>query len=130
MSTPSFSRPGAVDLSALKRPAPGGPGGPRSGAPGSAAPGRQGGAPGGAGGGAYSVVLNEQNFQTEMEASVNAPVVLVFYSTSKAPASVQLADDLDTLADEFAGRFLLGKVDIDNAPQIAQALQIPSVPLV
>jgi len=43
---------------------------------------------------------------------------------------VQLADDLDTVADEFEGRFLLGRVDIDTAPQIAQALQIPSVPLV
>ena len=34
------------------------------------------------------------------------------------------------LADEFEGRFLLGKVDVDTSPQLAQALQIPSVPLV
>jgi putative thioredoxin len=38
--------------------------------------------------------------------------------------------DLEILADEFEGRFLLGKVDVDRAPQLAQALQIPSVPLV
>jgi putative thioredoxin len=56
-------------------------------------------------------------------------VVLVFYS-AQMPASVTLAGDLDTLADEFEGRFLLGKVDVDVAPGIAQALQIPSVPLV
>ena len=117
MSTPSFSRPGAVDLSALKRPAPGptaaGPAG------GSAT----------AGTGSYAVDLDEQNFQQEMQGVGNVPVVLVFYS-AQAPASVTLADDLVTVSDEFEGRFLLGRVDVDAAPGIAQALQIPSVPLV
>lgn len=118
MSTPSFSRPGAVDLSALKRPAQapggvaGGPGTPRA-----------------AAGGSYSVELDEQNFQAELQGVANAPVVLVFYS-AQMPASQTLADDLDTLASEFEGRFLLGRVDVDAAPGIAQALQIPSVPLV
>ena len=112
MSQQSFSRPGAVDLSALKRPAAGAAGG------------------GQAGSGAYAVTLDERNFQAEMEGSLNAPVVLVFYSPSQAPTSAQLAADLETLSEEFAGRFLLGKVDIDRTPQLAQALQIPQVPLV
>jgi putative thioredoxin len=114
MSTPPFSRPGAVDLSALKRPA---------------APAGAGRAPAAGGGGSYSVDLDEQNFQAEVQGVGNAPLVLVFYS-AQMPASVTLADDLDTLADEFEGRFLLGRVDVDAAPGIAQALQIPSVPLV
>lgn len=117
MSTPSFSRPGAVDLSALKRPS-------------SSAAGSAPGATAGGASGAYSVALDERNFQAEMEGSVNAPVVLVFYSPSKSQASAQLATDLETLSEEFEGRFLLGKVDVDASPQIAQALQIPSVPLV
>jgi len=119
MSQQPFSRPGAVDLSALKQTAPA-PGG-SAGGPGGAAP---------AGGGAYAVQLDEQNFQTEIQGAAKAPVVLVFYSPSQMPASAQLADDLQTLSDEFAGRFLLGRVDIDASPGIAQALQIPSVPLV
>lgn len=125
MSTPSFSRPGAVDLSALKRsaasparPAAGRGAGPTAGGPGAAA-----------GGGSYTVELNEQNFQSELQGAGRAPVVLVFYS-ARMPASVTLADDLDTLAGEFEGRFLLGRVDVDAAPGIAQALQIPQVPLV
>jgi putative thioredoxin len=61
---------------------------------------------------------------------MNAPVVLVVYSPSQAPQSAQLAADLETLADEFEGRFLLGKIDVDTSPQLAQALQIPSIPLV
>lgn len=121
MSTPSFSRPGAVDLSALKRPA--------ASAAGSTA-GPSGGAGSAAGGaGSYTVELNEQNFQSELQSAGNAPVVLVFYS-GQSPASVTLADDLDTLAGEFEGRFLLGRLNVDTSPSIAQALQIPSVPLV
>jgi len=76
------------------------------------------------------VTLDETNFESEIQASLNAPMVLVFYSTSQMPASLQLANDLETLSNEFEGRFLLGKVDVDVAPQIAQALQIPSVPMV
>ena len=118
MSNTPFSRPGAVDLSGLKRSAP--PSAP-SGATPTGAP---------AGSSAYAVTLTEENFQAELETSINAPVVLVFYSPSRMAASAQLASDLETLSDEFEGRFLLGKVDIDAAPQLGQALQVPSVPLV
>ena len=72
----------------------------------------------------------EQNFQELLETSRSAPVLLAFESPSRSPESVQLADDLQTLSTEFEGRFLLGRVDIDAVPQIAQAMQIPSVPLV
>jgi putative thioredoxin len=118
MTQQPFSRPGAVDLSALTRSAPAG--GPAGSAPTGSTP----------GGGAYTVTLDEQNVQTELEASMTAPVMLVVYSPSRAPQSAQLAADLEVLADEFEGRFLLGKVDVDATPQLAQALQIPSVPLV
>jgi putative thioredoxin len=46
------------------------------------------------------------------------------------PESATMAADLRQLADEFEGRFLVGLVDIDAAPEIAQAMQIPSIPLV
>src|SRR3982751_6829514 len=115
-----FCRPGAIDLSGLQRPA-------SSGAPG--APGAPGGA-GGPGGSSYAVQVTEQNFQQTIEASTTAPVLLVFYSPTRMPESVQLAEDLETLSGEFEGRFLAGMVDIDAAPSIAQAMQIPWIPLV
>ncbi|UAL28399.1 tetratricopeptide repeat protein [Nocardioides rotundus] len=111
-SDQSFSRPGAVDLSGLQGAPAGGPGG----APGAV--------------GSYSVLLDEQNFQSVLEASTTAPVILVFFSRTQSPESGRLADDLARLSDEFEGRFLVGLVDIDATPQIAQAMQIPSVPLV
>ena len=126
MTQQPFSRPGAIDLSALKRTAPPSGGAPAGGAPAGGAPPAGGGAPGSA----YAVTINEQNFQTTIEASRTAPVLLVFYSHSRMPESAQLADDLATVAGEFEGRFLAGLVDIDATPQIAQAMQIPSIPLV
>jgi len=123
MSQQPFSRPGAVDLSALKR--AGMPAGPGAGAAAAARP-----STGAGGAGAYALALDEQNIQGFLESSMTAPVVLVVYSPAQAPQSAQLAADLETLADEFEGRFLLGKVDVDVSPQLAQALQIPSIPLV
>ncbi|MDX6300831.1 MAG: putative thioredoxin [Nocardioidaceae bacterium] len=116
MTQQPFTRPGAVDLSGLSRPA-----GPAS--PGAAAPSA-------GSGGAYSVVLDEQNIQAELESSMTAPIVLVVYSASQAPASAQMAADLDMIAEEFEGRFLVAKVDVDASPQLAQALQVPGIPLV
>lgn len=115
MTQQPFSRPGAVDLSGLQASDPAA---------------TSGGAPGGPAGAAYAVTVTEQNFQEVLEGSRTAPVLLAFESPSRSPQSVTLAGDLQTLAGEFEGRFLLGRVDIDASPQIAQAMQIPSVPLV
>lgn len=112
MTQQPFSRPGAVDLSGLQ-------GTPATGSS----------APGGVSG-AYTVVVDEANFQSVLESSMSAPVVLAFYSATRSPDSIRLADDLQGLSNEFEGRFLLGRVDIDVNPKIAQAMQIPSVPLV
>jgi putative thioredoxin len=80
--------------------------------------------------GAYTVQIDEQNLSSVLESSMNAAVLLAFYSGSRSPESVRLADDLQTLSNEFEGRFLLGRVDVDAHPQIAQAVQVPSVPYV
>jgi putative thioredoxin len=79
---------------------------------------------------AYVVQVTEQSFQEVLEGSRTAPVLLSFESPGRSPESVQLADSMQTLSSEFEGRFLLGRVDIDASPEIAQAMQIPSVPLV
>ena len=110
MSMP-FSRPGAVDLSGLKRAASAGAG------------------PAGAGA-AYSFEVDESNFPLLLEASMTAPVLLVVYSPSRAPVSADLADDLATVAEELDGRLAVGRVDVDAQPTIGQALRVQSVPLV
>ena len=123
MSTSSFSRHGAVDLSQLaqkaKQPPPAG------------GPGRSGPAAGGAaGGGSYVVQLSEETFEaTAIRASMKHAVIVVFYSPRVATGQ-QLSDDLAAVAQENAGKFLLGRLNVDAAPGIVQALQLQAVPTV
>jgi putative thioredoxin len=121
MSQQPFSRPGAIDLSGLKRPAAGA-GQPVAGGPGG----------GGAAtaGGSYWLDVTQETFQATIEASLTAPVLLAFYSPTRLPESAQMARDLASVAEEYEGRFLAGLVDIDTQPEIAQAVQLPSVPFV
>jgi len=115
MTQQPFTRPGAVDLSGLKRPAPGSPGDAARPASGPVS--------------AYALDVTEQNFQTLLDASITAPIVLVFYSPSRVPESTAYADEVAAAVDAYDGRFLAGLVDIDASPAIAQSLQIPQVPL-
>ncbi|MBO0844823.1 MAG: tetratricopeptide repeat protein [Nocardioides sp.] len=117
MTQQPFSRPGAVDLSGLQQPAPGSAQAPAAG--GSAPAGRS----------AYAADVTEESFQSLLEASVTAPVVLVFYSPTRVPESTAYAQDVAAAVDGYDGRFLAGLVDIDQTPAIAQSLQIPQVPL-
>lgn len=115
MTQQPFSRPGAVDLSALAQTQSAPPAG-------SAAPG----APGGS---AYSLEATQDNFQQVLQESMTAPVVLVFHSPSQSPESSTYAADVAAVVDQQEGRLLAVSVDVDAQPQIAQAMQIPQVPL-
>src|SRR3954454_13305193 len=123
MTQQPFSRPGAVDLSGLTRPAPAEAGGAGTAPTGSTSAGTA------AGAATYAVDVTEQNFQTLLDASVTAPIVLVFYSPSRVPESATYADEVAASVEAYDGRFLAGLVDIDASPAIAQSLQIPQVPL-
>jgi len=123
-----FTRPGAIDLSALRKPParPGGPAGPAQGGPSAGA------TAGGAGGAAGAYVLNvsEPTFQADViERSIQHPVLVEFWSP-RSQASVALGPVLARLADEYAGKFLLTRIDIDANPQLAQAVGVQTVPLV
>jgi putative thioredoxin len=117
MTQQPFSRPGAVDLSGLKRPAAGG----AQGAPAGGAP---------TGGASYWLDVTQETFQPTIEASLAGPVLLAFHSPTRLPESSQMARDLAQVAEEFDGRFLAGLVNIDEQPEIAQAVQLQSVPFV
>lgn len=118
MTQQPFVGRGAIDLSALKRPAP--PSAPGAGGDGGATS-------------PYAVAVDEQNFQTVLQASTTAPVVLVFYSPSQAPDSAGMADDVAEIVGQYDGRFLAGLVDVDAVPQIAQVIaqasQLPQLPV-
>jgi putative thioredoxin len=118
---PSLSLQGVVDLGALARPAanaaaaPAAPDGPV--------------ADGVPAGGAYSRDVTDATFTEVVDVSSTVPVVLDFWATWCGPCR-QLSPLLEKLADEYAGRILLAKVDVDANPQLAQAFQIQSIPSV
>lgn len=104
MTQPTGPRPhldvrGAIDLSGLGRPP-------------AAAP---------SSGAAYVVDVTEQTFADVIQRSTEVPVVVALFSPAD-PASSAVVGTLAELADELDGRFLLARVDVDRAPQVAQAV--------
>ncbi len=76
------------------------------------------------------VDVSDASFQTEvMDLSMQVPVVLDLWATWCGPCKT-LSPILEKLADEYAGRWVLAKVDVDANPAIAQAFQVQSIPSV
>jgi len=115
---PALNFRGAVDLTALARPAAPAP------APGAPAPG----APG-AGGFGVVVDITEADFDALLEQSLTVPVVVDLWAEWCGPCK-QLSPVLERLAVSYGGRFVLAKVDVDANPRLAQAFQAQSIPMV
>ncbi|MGV8968532.1 MAG: co-chaperone YbbN [Cellulomonas sp.] len=110
---PHFDVRGAVDLAPLSRPA-------------TPPPGEPGGLPAAGG---FVVDTVEATFPDLVQSSTQYPVVVLLWS-SRSTESITLAHALGALAAQYAGRFLLARVDIDASPQIATAFQVERAPSV
>lgn len=115
LSGPSLR--GAVDLAALARPAA--PAAQPGAAPSAPAPGATG----------VVVDVSEADFDAILQQSLTVPVVVDLWAEWCGPCK-QLSPVLEKLAVEYAGRFVLAKVDVDANPRIAQAFQAQSIPMV
>jgi putative thioredoxin len=73
--------------------------------------------------------VTDVNFQQVVEESKQYPVIIILWAPSDA-ANAEVAADLAALADEAQGRFLVGRVDVQEYPAIAQAFQVTGVPTV
>ncbi|MBB1483437.1 tetratricopeptide repeat protein [Tessaracoccus sp. MC1865] len=103
MTDANFTRPGAVDLSSLTDAAPTG--------------------------GSYVTSVTEASFNDLAGTSMQHPVVVEFFSP-RDPNGQQVSAALAELINAAQGRFLLGRVDVDAEPRLAQALGVQAVPTV
>ncbi|HHV21473.1 MAG TPA: tetratricopeptide repeat protein [Propionibacterium sp.] len=115
MTSESFSRPGAVDLSSLAQQTP-----PSAAGPGSAPP---------TGPGYVTEIHSPEDFEAMIRLSMQHPVIIEFTS-ARAQGGPAMSNDLTEIANEMAGKLLLARVDADVTPELAQALSVQVLPTV
>ena len=77
---------------------------------------------------ALGKVVTKENLAADfVELSMTKPVVLLCW-TSRAPHSLDTLAILDKVNKEDEGKWELGSVDVDSAPEVASALQARTVP--
>lgn len=83
------------------------------------------------GGAAPRLVVDatDQTFQSVLELSRTVPVVVDLWAEWCGPCK-ELSPVIEKVVTELAGRVVLAKVDVDANPQIAQAFNAQSIPLV
>lgn len=78
----------------------------------------------------YVIEVSLENFQSEVvEKSKSTPVLLEFYADGME-ASAQQTQVLRRLAEAYAGKFILARVDVQQNTQIAQQLGVRAIPTI
>lgn len=77
---------------------------------------------------AHIIEVSMQNFQAEVvEKSSQVPILVEFYAEGAEP-SQQIAPVLQRLAQSYAGKFILARVDIQANQQLIQQLNVRTLP--
>ena len=74
------------------------------------------------------VVITKENFQREVLQYKDTPVLLDFWAMWCGPC-MALGPVIEQIADEYEGRIKVGKVNVDEQPELASAFRVESIPL-
>ena len=102
---------GAIDLSALKKPAAGSPSAPQT------PPSK------------YAIEVTEATFGEVVQASTEVPVVFDLWS-GRSTLSVALSTALNAVVERGHGAWVLARVDVDLNSRVAQAFQAREIPTI
>lgn len=72
--------------------------------------------------------LDSSNFQSTMDAATT-PVLVDFFAEWCGPCQMA-APVIDKLADDYAGKMIIAKVDVDQARDVAGQFNVMSIPTV
>lgn len=74
------------------------------------------------------LTITKENFEEEVIRS-QVPVLLDFWASWCSPCRM-LSPTIDSLADEMEGVIKVGKVNVDEEPELASAFRVSSIPTV
>lgn len=73
------------------------------------------------------MIINDENY--EAIAAEGKPMMLDFWATWCGPCK-KIAPDIEALAEQYEGQVIVGKVDVEDAVDLASKFKIRNVPTV
>lgn len=70
--------------------------------------------------------INENNFQNEVE-NFNGSVLVDFWAPWCGPCRM-MGPIIDNLAEKFAGKVKIAKINVDDSPNLAAKFNVSSIP--